>query len=317
MKKIIFFFIALLTFTRSYAQNTGLADDMEKIVLGVYVPAQVDKMPEIARSILVNKLSQIATQNGMGGNGSYQRFIITANVVVINKDLTSTAPPMTALSLEVSIYIGDGIDGVKFTSTSLTVNGAGTNETKAYISALKNINVTNLEIQHCVASGKAKIIQYYNTKCDYIIKEAQGLASEDRYDEALFKLTSVPEVCKDCYTKSVDAVGSIYKKEIDNVCQSKLAKARNVWVSNQNIDGANEASSIIADIDPRAASYNDVRLFVEQIAKKIKELNQRSWNYKLKQQQQANDVIKAARDIGLEYARNQPVPITCNVIGWW
>ena len=42
-----------------------------------------------------------------------------------------------------------------------------------------------------IEEGKNKIINYFNNQCDFIIKEAQGLADQNRYEEALFKLFSV------------------------------------------------------------------------------------------------------------------------------
>ena len=217
MKNLIFSFFCLISIN-TFAQNDrGSLNDAARITLAAYVPQQIDKMPDAARSILANKLNQIVTQNGMGGAANNERFIITANVNVISKDLTATAPPMTALVLEVTLYIGDGFVGTKFSSTSISVKGVGESETKAYISALKGISPTNSNIQSFVGNGKSKIIEYYNSKCDFIIKEAQTLVSQNNFEEAIFKLTSVPEVCKDCYDKCMDAVGPIYQKQIDKL----------------------------------------------------------------------------------------------------
>ena len=143
MKKILLSILVIIGFN-AFGQNTvGKSDDAARITLAAYVPQQIDKMPDAARSILANKLNQIVTQNGMGGAANNERFIITANVNVISKDLTATAPPMTALVLEVTLYIGDGFVGTKFSSTSISVKGVGESETKAYISALKGISPTN------------------------------------------------------------------------------------------------------------------------------------------------------------------------------
>ena len=98
----------------------------------------------------------------------------------------------------------------------------------------KTLDKANASIQDFVENGKSKIIEYYNSKCDFIIKEAQMLVSQDQYDEAIFKLTSVPEVCKDCYDKCMDAVGPIYQKQIDKECKSKLMEATTAWNSSQD-----------------------------------------------------------------------------------
>lgn len=321
MKKILLSLLMIIGYN-AYSQNAlGKSDDAARITLAAYVPQQIDKMPDAARSILANKLNQIVTQNGMGGAANNERFIITANVNVISKDLTATAPPMTALVLEVTLYIGDGFVGTKFSSTSISVKGVGESETKAYISALKGISPTNSNIQSFVGNGKSKIIEYYNSKCDFIIKEAQTLVSQNNFEEAIFKLTSVPEVCKDCYDKCMDAVGPIYQKQIDRECKSKLMDANTAWNASQDSYGADTAGGILAQIDPNASCYKEALALSNKIAQRIKEIDQRDWKLQLKEQQDNVDIqkatIKAIRDIGVAYGNGQPKTVTYNVRGWW
>ena len=321
MKKILLSLLMIIGYN-AYSQNTlGKSDDAARITLAAYVPQQIDKMPDAARSILANKLNQIVTQNGMGGAANNERFIITANVNVISKDLTATAPPMTALVLEVTLYIGDGFVGTKFSSTSISVKGVGESETKAYISALKGISPTNSNIQSFVGNGKSKIIEYYNSKCDFIIKEAQTLVSQNNFEEAIFKLTSVPEVCKDCYDKCMDAVGPIYQKQIDRECKSKLMEANTAWNAAQDSYGADIAGGILAQIDPNASCYKEALALSNKIAQRIKEIDQRDWKLQLKEQQDNVDIqkatIKTIRDIGVAYGNGQPKTVTYNVRGWW
>ena len=321
MKKILLSLLMIIGYN-AYSQNTlGKSDDAARITLAAYVPQQIDKMPDAARSILANKLNQIVTQNGMGVAANNERFIITANVNVISKDLTATAPPMTALVLEVTLYIGDGFVGTKFSSTSISVKGVGESETKAYISALKGISPTNSNIQSFVGNGKSKIIEYYNSKCDFIIKEAQTLVSQNNFEEAIFKLTSVPEVCKECYDKCMDAVGPIYQKQIDRECKSKLMEATTAWNASQDSYGADTAGGILAQIDPNASCYKEALALSNKIAQRIKEIDQRDWKLQLKEQQDNVDIqkatIKAIRDIGVAYGNGQPKTVTYNVRGWW
>jgi hypothetical protein len=319
MKKLLIFFIALSSVLGTYAQNTqGKSDDLGRITLAAYVPDQIEKMPESARSILSNKLNQLISQNGIGGSTLNERFIITANIGVLSKDITATAPTMIALSLDVTLYVGDGIDGTKFASTTLSVKGVGENETKAYISALKNINGNNSAIQSFLESGKAKILKYYNTRCDFIISDAQSLASQGRYEEAFYKLSGIPEASSACYSKARAAIIPIYKKHINKICQIRLMEAKTVWAANQNYEGANKAGDILSQIDPNSSCYTDVKTFVAQIAKSIKENDKREWNFIFKQQQADADVLKSAYTAAAAYANaQQPQAVIYNVRGWW
>ncbi|WP_316785884.1 hypothetical protein [Pedobacter frigiditerrae] len=318
MKKLLFFLVALSPVFGASAQNSqGKVDDFGRITLAAYVPEQIDDMPVSARSILSNKLSQIVTESGLGGSAMNERFIITANVSVMSKNITPTAPAMHALSLDITLYIGDGIDGTKFSSTSVSVKGVGENETKAYISAIKGISANNNAIKTFIESGKAKILKYYNTKCDFIISDAQSLASQGRYEEAFYKLSGIPEISKDCYNKARSIIIPIYKKHRDKICQTRLMEAKTIWAASQNYDGAVAAGDILSQIDPTAACYGEVKKFVAEIAKGVKEKDNKEWQFIFKQQQLDSDVLKSAYSLGMAYANRQPQAVVYNVKGWW
>ncbi|SFB00594.1 hypothetical protein SAMN05660845_1267 [Flavobacterium swingsii] len=316
--KSIFLSILIAIGFSGYAQGTAVkGDDAAKITLATYVSEQIEEMPEAARSILTNKLNQIVTQNGMGGSEFNERFILTANINVLTKDITPTAPPMHAYTLDITLYIGDGFEGTKFASHSITVKGVGENQTKAYLSALKNLKSNDPNYQSFIQTGKTKIIQYYKSKCDFIIKDAQRLAAQNNFEEAIYNLTSVPDACQDCYNKCMVAVAPIYKKQIDRDCKVKLNEANNLWTANQNIDAANQAGEILSTIDPSAACFGEVKALSGKIASRVKELDKREWNYVLKEQAQVSETIRAYRDIGVAYGKGQPKTVNYNVSGWW
>lgn len=313
MKKLIILLLSVFSFWGVFAQNNaGSMDDIGRIALEAFVPNQIEGMPATAKSNLENKLKQIAAKAGMAG-GMNSRFIITANVIVLTKDITPTAPPMQAYTLEVTLYIGDGLEGTAFSTASITLKGVGETENKAYMAALKNLKVSDPKYQTFLEEGKTKIVQYYNSKCDFIIKEAQTLANQDKYDEAIFTLVGVPDVCKECYDKAMDAVQPIYKAKIDKECKVKLQEAKSVWNAGQSYEAAETAGQILASIDPNSACYSEVATFNNQIAKRIKEIDQREWNYTLQEQKNEHEAemsaIKAAKEIGVAQAK-QPINIT-------
>lgn len=311
MRKLILISGLILCCLALNAQNNlGSSDDLGRIALNVYVPDQVEGITPIALSNLENKLNQIATKNGLGGFAYEPRFILTANIAVLTKSITSTAPPMQAYTLEVTLYIGDAIDGKLFSRESVTLKGVGETETKAYMSALKNLNPNDSRYQIMIETGKRRIIEYYNSRCDFIISEAKGLANMHEYDAALYKLVSVPDVCKDCYDKCMAILGPLYQEKIDHDCQVYMLQATNFWTANQDSYGADQAGVCLNKIDPMSICYNDAFALSERIAKRIFELDKREWQFMLKRWQDVVDIeklrIKAARDIGVAYGNHQP-----------
>ena len=300
------------------AQNTaGKLEDVGRLTLAAYVPQQIDNMPDAARSMLSNKISQVVTQNGMGGSARNERFILTANITILTKDILPGPPPMHALTMEITFYIGDGIEGTKFASKSVSVKGVGTNETKAYIEGIKMVKPTDPGLQAFVEEGKKKIMAYYNSKCDFIIKEAQTMATQNDFDGAIFKLVSVPDVCKECFDKCMTAVAPMYQKKIDRECKLKLAEATGIWNASQDMAAADNAGAILAAIEPSSSCYGEAKALHAKIAKKVNEIDKREWAFKVKEQAQTSEMIKAYRDVGVAYGNGQPQNVSYTTVGWW
>ncbi len=320
--KITIYILALFFSFSAFSQNNqGKTNDAGRIALASVVSNSIDGLNPASQSFLKNKLNQITSKYGMGGSAMNERFIITANAQVVTKDITSTAPPMHAYTLEVTFFIGDGVDGKLFASTSKTLKGVGETETKAYKAALKNIKSSDPVFQSFIEEGKNKIIEFYNSQCDFILKEAEMLVSRNEFDAAIYKLVGIPEVCKECYDKAMDAVAPIYQKQIDYECTKLLADARNAWNESQDSYSAQKASQFLGQIDPNSKCFSDSQSLTAEIAKRIKELDQREWDFKLKEQQDNVDLrkvtINAAKEIGVAYGKNQPKNVTYNYRSWW
>jgi hypothetical protein len=262
MKKLLIIGLLFYSLFADAQNNYGKADDAARIALTTYVPMQAEGFTVAAKSNLESKLSQIATKAGMGGKSGDRRFIITANVAVITKDITPTAPPLQAFTLEVTLYIGDGIDGKLFSSTSVTLKGVGETETKAYMSALKNLKVDDPSYQKFIEDGKRKIIEYYNANCDFILKEAQTKASNRNFDEALQGLSGIPPVTKDCYDKAMDLAADIYKQKIELECQQSISGARTLMAQNKYDD----AAALLGSVTPDLKCYSDAKAVIKEIA---------------------------------------------------
>jgi hypothetical protein len=149
--------------------------------------------------------------NGLGG-GANPRFIITADADIVTKDVTPTAPPKIAVTLGVNFYVADVVEQKIFSSAYLELKGVGTNENKAYIGAIKKIAPRNPQLRAFIEQGKVKIIEYYNSQCDNIITDAQAKASMKDFGRAIFTLTSIPDVCKECYDKAMALVPDVYQQ---------------------------------------------------------------------------------------------------------
>ena len=322
MKK---FFTVLLMASASVlalAQNSeGKMDDLGRIAL---TPVILDEcsIPPAAANVVLNKLTQMVTQNGLASDSFDPRFIITANMVELSHDVTATAPPMQALTLSPTLYIGDAATGTLYATCPLgQIKGAGTNETKAYMQAVRMIKTNSPEVQRFLDKAKTRIIEWYNSKIDFLISEANALASQDKYDEAIGLLFTVPTVCKDAFDKAMRAAEQIFQQKIDIEGAQLLNMATHVWNANQHWSGANEAATYLSQIHPLSSAIPGAMALSETIAKRVKELDNREWNFAMKQFDASVSLesqrIKAMGEIGKAMA-NRPVNYyNMNSFGWW
>ena len=318
MKKCIILVIACLMASITFAQEqTQTMDDAARIALSAYMDPS-SSIPNNAKKTLKDRMQKIITKNGMG-SAKNTRFIMTANVRELNLEKSETAPVIYIYNLEVNLYIGDGIDGTLFSSCSLEVKAAGDSKDKAYMAALKKIKASDPQYQTFINEGKKKIVDYYTAKCDFIITKAQAKAKNQDFDAAIAELMQVPDVCKECYDKCMAAAQPIYQEKINQDGAKLLAEARGVWSAGQDVAAAEAAAAILAQVNPQSSAFAGAESLNAEMAKRVKELDQREWDFMLKQQQDEVDLekasIKAIRDIGVAYGENQQ-PTTYNVV-WW
>lgn len=279
MKKLII--LLLIAFQFNGNAQVKL-DDFGRVILNTYIPEN-NSIPAEAKKALETKLNQITTNNGMGGSAANPRFIITAVLNVGTKDIIPGPPQMIAQNIDVTLFVGDAITNTVFSNTIVSIKGVGTNENKSLIDAIKNINPKNKDITAFLEEGKNKIISYYTTQCDFIIKDAETLAKQQKFDEAIYKLALVPEVCKDCYFKCLDNLTTIYQQKIDADCKSKFKEAKTTWSANQTPVGAEKAGDILSAINPEATCQAEITIFIKNIDAKLKADEKARWQFKMKQ----------------------------------
>lgn len=289
MKKITLSLIICATFLNLTAQNK--LDDINRIVLNTYLPQQIETLPSQAKSLLENKLSQISSNYGMGGSAINPRFVLMVNIAVLSKDIISGPPQMTSMNFEFTFFIADAIDMKKYANTSIEVKGVGVgnNETKAYIEAIKNINVNNQAIKKFIEDGKSKIINFYTTQCDFIIRDAISLSKKGEYDASILKLASVPDVCENCYIKAIDTMQFVYQQKVDKECLLIMRNAKSTWMANQNSDGASKVAEIINTISPFSTCEPDASTLMKQISSKLAADEKARWEFQI---QKHKDAVK-------------------------
>ncbi|RVU25571.1 hypothetical protein EOJ36_03905 [Sandaracinomonas limnophila] len=338
---IILIFILFCSFKGISQQKL---DDFGRIVLTADYPENKD-LPHEARQLLLNKLQQVTSNYGLAGTSIDSRFVITAKINVLSKDLVPGPPAKVSQKIEINFIIADLVNQTIFSNTSISSLGIGTNENQSYIDAFKRIDFKNVKLKELIEEGKNKIISYYLTNCDFILKEALIDTKQGRFDKAIYDLSIVPEVCQQCYFKSLDTLAKIYQRKIDTEGLIIFKKANAIWASGLNIESAEQATELLGDIPLNSSAQKEAKQLVKRIEQKLRADQKARWEFKLKQYNDkialkkesmriaeeqskreaiANEKsanrnfeldkmrINSYREVAVTYAKNQPKQITTN-----
>ncbi len=310
MKKSTLLFVLLAFFIVK-------AQDNNDILLGVYIPEQAENIPSNATSLLYSRIARLITENGISGPEFNPRFVVAPKVAVLDKEVLGTAPPRIVLNLEMTLMVGDGLNGNLIHSETVNLKGVGSNEQKAYMNAIKRLAPKNPALLNLLEKAKTEIVAYYDKNCETIAKTAKSLRDQDKTFEALEIIANIPESTK-CFEKKSYMIKDYYQKAINEQCKRNLNAAKAIWYGSQTLEGAEELRNLLSEIQPRAHCYDDVRAFHKEISNRIKELSDKEWDLTLKVVDAKIDAVNYSRKLLLEYVKGRPVKtIRYNIGGWY
>lgn len=320
MRKIL---LSLIASAAAYGVIAQDVSDYGRISINAVQPSY-DNIPAEASQYLENRLRRLITLHGMTDNGLSERFVLTAKINIISKDIVPTTPSRVSQKMEVTLYIGDVVENKVYNSVSVSLAGIGTNETKSFISAFQNLPINTPAVKTFVEEAKDRIGTYYTENCQAILTEANRLAQNQHYDAAIYKLVAVPNVCSECFEKCQAAAQKIYTQKINAEGTLLLQQARNKWVAKKDYPSAEGALAILSQINVQAACLPQADKLIGEIDSKLCADEQREWEFKVRQyednlameRQKQKDrtallsaTISAVQHIGTAFGKNQPQTI--------
>lgn len=315
MRNFVVLILFMLSMT-TFAQST----DEGRISIQAIMPDGV--IPVEASNNLETRMQRMLVSNGFGDNGYVERFVLTAKVDVTSKDVVPSTPARISEKMDVTFFVGDVVENKLYASCTMSLQGIGTNENKALISAFSRLDPNQKIFAEMLEKAKAKIVDYYTNHCSEEINKARTMASVGNYDEAISRMLAVPNVCSDCYDKCQNAATVFYQQKIDAFGLQQLNMARNTWMKNQSEEGAYEVAQYLDKISPYSSCFAEADKLRSEVSSKLRADEQRAWEMQVKEyedrQNYKRSIVKACRDVGVAWANNQPKSIVKNIIrSWW
>ncbi|MFW5758560.1 MAG: hypothetical protein ACOCYO_07760 [Bacteroidota bacterium] len=208
-RKVWLFWVFILIVLSMQAQNyAGKMDDKERIAINPKIPEDAEMQAQ-AKNLLLSRMNNIINLNGMAAQNEMSYFAMVPEISVLAEEITATSPPMHTVALLVSFSIVDNFSGNVFGETSMEVRGVDKSRERAYSQAFSSLNPRSGQFKVFMEKSKDQILGFYNTECDMVISTAQSLVQQDRKNEAIKLLESVPPVSGECYDMCMAYAGEI------------------------------------------------------------------------------------------------------------
>lgn len=253
----------------------------EQLYISVVQPERSEISAEAGKQ-LERKMTQLLTANGISSQDANNRFVMTAKIDITSKDIVASTPQRISEKIDLTFLVGDVVDNKVFETITIPLIGIGINENKAFIATINQLKPQNAELSEFIDRAKKKIVDYYAIRCSQIVKQAQKLASGNEYDEAIYQLMQIPDIC-DCAKECQDLMIEYIIKRNDAIAAQLYNEAKARWAASPTQQGASEVADIIAKIPVNTSSESKVNSLINTINKKLRDDEKRQWEFKMKQ----------------------------------
>lgn len=265
-----------------------------QIKLTVLIPEE-EGMPHDMYKQIESKMMQIVAMNGVGGMGGNPRYVIAPLVNVLQKDITSTAPAKHMIKYDITFYIADIITGTVFSTYNMQTLGVGESDQRAFTAAFASLNPKSAEIQRFVKEGQEKIINYYKTNGAKFIQEADMLASQRKYEQAMAILASIPAEAEPHYSEAVKKSMTVFDEFLKYNAETTLSMmkaALGMQTDGFNTEAMNYYQMIPAGVPARKEADQLYNNYVKSLdaQQKVKwDREQKEWEAELRMREKKAD----------------------------
>ena len=294
MKKILLLAIALMQLMYASGQ----------IAFSIAVPKQDLTANKDFLSMLSTKLTSAMSASDIRHADYCPIVLIPTTVISDRQTIEGGMKAINVCEIELNLSVRHIILGTGFAETSIQIKGEGYSEQQAVMSALRKLTASDSRLQKFFADAAIKVADYYATKTQSIINQANTLAVQQKYDAALTLLECYPKDIED-YDKVLKAMEGIYKQYQTNKCNQILQTAKG-YIALLEYDAA---LSLLVSIDTQSSCAPDAQTLIKDIETKIKkeiekqeaiEKQERENEFELKKR-----AISAVENVAKAYCQKQ------------
>lgn len=292
----------------TFLLNAQSYNEIGKIALSIVLPDNIEGLNFSNLSKLETKIIQLVSNSGLAANGYSSNFIIYPKLAIYDdKVVEGGMEDIYILSCELTLIIKQVDNNIIYSTISVPLKGNGKDKQIAFNNTISKINTNSKDFINFIETGKKKILDYYNLKCQDILTKSESLVKMQDYEQAIGLLMSVPEEVS-CYNKIQEKTIDAYKAYQNQKCITQLQEAKTTLAKNQY----QEALDMLGLIDPSTKCFTETQTLIKKAEVKVDvkartqfALRMKIYNDTIALEKQR---IQTAKEIAIEYYRNQPKP---------
>jgi len=273
---IILSFILSIQF--AYGQAGNVEEQSSTISISLVMPDEVEGLSASHLSKLENKILRMLTNYGLSGNGYQANFVIYPKFEIYGEETMAGMEKMTLVETGLSLFVKQMDTNIMFASYEKDGKGMARNSSKALVNAIKKIPTKSKDIETFLAETKAKILDYYQKKCNDIIVEADRYSQTNNYEQAIAVLSSIPSEVGECYHTAQEKAVAYYKVYANQKCAEYMQKAK----AEESAQHYKTALKYLSMIDPSSDCSTTSLQLIQSISAKVDQKEQRNWNFLMK-----------------------------------
>ena len=173
-----------------------------QVKLNIMLP---EGLPENSKNVLHNKMVAMTSVNGVG---------------------SVDASPILCIIPTFAVWVANLETGEVFASAQQDLLGIGDSEELALGNAMSAISPNDNKWQEMLKTVQDRIIEFYNTNGDRLIKEAQGYIGVNDYSKAMLILNNIPMACGEVYDCALEVKNNALDQYFQNDAEYLISKMK-------------------------------------------------------------------------------------------
>lgn len=254
-----------------------------QVKLNIMLP---EVLPDNSKNVLHNKMVAMTSVNGVGSVDASPILCIIPTFAEMNHDITATVPAKHKIKYDFNVWVANLETGEVFASAQQDLLGIGDSEELALGNAMSAISPNDNKWQEMLKTAQDRIIEFYNTNGDRLIKEAQGYIGVNDYSKAMLILNNIPMACGEVYDHALEVKNNALDQYFQNDAEYLISKMKAYLALPRDDENgfSYDFLAVYAMVSPNSkakaeadALYAEYVKSLDETAKKNIEKQQREW----------------------------------------